>query len=306
MTPKTTLFKDTFFYSAANWVSRIIKLAIAPLTIAYFSPAEYGYFQLVLTIAAFLSVVGLLSVASDGLPRFFIDAKDEQEKQAYLSSSFFISAIGMAVMVVLIFVSAPIVPKIFKEVDKVWAFVAVVALSTVAEGIRYVGMSLLKWTFRSQYYLQITILQAGIGGIITVIGLIFWEWRSQAILTFTGCIVIATGVLAISTVGNYIRLSQISKSKMRELIAYSLPLLGLNVFAFSTRFVDRVFLAGFTSMNEVGVFSVAGTIASVFDTAVSGFFLPGLLISWLHFENLGRLRVMPIFLAGSQRLAWYR
>jgi O-antigen/teichoic acid export membrane protein len=79
-------------------------------------------------------------------------------------------------------------------------------------------------------------------------------------------------IAAVFAFKHYFKLPLVSKEKTRALIRYSWPLLGLNVFAFFSRSLDRIFLAGMTSMSMVGVFSVAATLASIFGTLLSGFF----------------------------------
>ena len=94
-----SLAKDTAFYSIANWSRRFAGLVTAPIMIAYFSPDDYGYISLVNTLASLASILGMLAIVDQGLPRFFIDTQDELEKKSIVSTSFFVSGLGICLVV---------------------------------------------------------------------------------------------------------------------------------------------------------------------------------------------------------------
>ncbi|MCK4487165.1 MAG: oligosaccharide flippase family protein, partial [Desulfobacterales bacterium] len=158
-----SLSKDTFFYSIANWGRRLVGFIAAPVIIAYLSPSDYGYMSLVMTIASFCSILGLLAVSDQGLPRFFIDTKEEIEKKRYVTTSFFISGIGVLSVVLIIICSTPVVPIVIKDIKAAFIFTLLVAFLCLSQSLLYVGNNMLKWTFRSSLFTKITIIQTLIG-----------------------------------------------------------------------------------------------------------------------------------------------
>jgi O-antigen/teichoic acid export membrane protein len=270
-----SLLRDTFFYSIARWGQRLVGLVTAPVLIAYFAPADYGYMSLVQTAAGFFSTLGMLAAVDQGLPRFFIDCKEERDKRAYVSTSFLISGLGVTIITIILLCSFPLVPIFFKEIDLPKVFVALIALMCIAQSFRYVGINLLKWTFQSSLFTKITLIQTLLGSGFTVVGVVVFGWKAKEVLFVTALVTIAAGVWANISVKYYIKPSEFSRFKLKELLAYSWPLLGLNVFAFFTRSLDRIFLASLASLDAVGIFSVSYTIASIFATVIGGF-----LIAW--------------------------
>lgn len=268
-----SLSTDTFFYSIANWGSRLVGFVVAPITIAYFTPADFGYMSLVNVVASFCSTLGLLAIVDQGLPRFFIYSKDEVEKKGYVTTSFFISAVGVAFTTFIILTSTPLVPVFFKDVNVSIIFTSLIALTCLALSFQRVGNSMLKWTFQSPLFAKITIIQALIGAGLCIAGIVLLGWRAKEVLLAGGLVVLGAGVWANLSVRKYIRLSAVSKEKLKELTAYSWPLLGLNIFGFFMRSLDRIFLASLASLSAAGVLSVSYAIASLFGTLVSGFFL---------------------------------
>ena len=268
----SSLYKDTFFYSLANWGRRIIGLVTAPVIIAYFTPDEYGYLSLTNTIAAFFSTLGLLAVVDQGLPRFFIDSKDTSEKKSYVSTSFFLSGLGMLLVILIILHSDFMIPIFFKEIESRQTFILLIALVCLSQSFQYVGSNMLKWTFRSSLFAKINLIQAISGGSLVVIGVVFIGWSVKEVLMTSALISLLAGIWANTSTKDYFDITSISTDRMKELAVYSLPLLGLNIFAFFTRSLDRIFLASLTSFSAVGIYSVSYTIASIFETAISGFF----------------------------------
>ena len=266
------LFVDTIFYSIANWGRRIIGFIVAPVMIAYFSPEEYGFYTLVNTLASFFSIVGLLALVDQGLPRFILDTSDLVAKQAYITTAYLVSAIGLATVTVIIIASSPIISTVFDSIRNHWAFTGFVAITCFSQSILYVGSNMLKWTFQSAIFAKITIVQSIVGAILTIAGIILWQWRAPQVLLATAVIVLFAGMWANFYTKDNINASAISKDKFNELFLYSWPLLGLNVFAFFTRSLDRIFLGSMATLEELGIFSVSYAVAGIFETAVIGFF----------------------------------
>ena len=267
-----SLSKDTLFYSIANWGRRLAGFITAPIIIAYFTPAEYGYMSLVNTLASFCSILGMMAIVDQGLPRFFIDSKDDDEKKGYVSTSFFVGGIGILLVVFMIFGSTPFIQFFIKEVNVPLVFTSLVALVCITQSFQYVGSNMLKWTFQSPLFMKITLVQTLIGAVLTISIVVFFGWRAKGILLMGSLVALAAGIWANVSVKQYIKPSTISRNKLKTLATYSWPLLGLNIFAFFTRSLDRIFLASLASIGAVGIFSVSYAIASIFETLVVGFF----------------------------------
>ena len=316
------LFVDTVFYSIANWGRRIIGFIVAPVMIAYFSPEEYGFYTLVNTLASFFSIIGLLALVDQGLPRFILDTSDLAAKQAYISTAYLVSAIGVATVILIIIASAPIASSVFESIPNRWTFTGLIALTCLSQSVLYVGSNMLKWTFRSAVFAKITIVQSVVGALLTIAGIVLWQWRAPQVLLATAVIIFCAGVWANYYTKDDINASAISRDKFKELFLYSWPLLGLNVFAFFTRSLDRIFLGSMATLEELGIFSVSYAVAGLFETAVIGFFFawgPHVLSTFreddapLKYANyfsllsfLGIISIIVLGLWGSQVVMLFR
>jgi O-antigen/teichoic acid export membrane protein len=266
------LAKDTLFYSFANWSRRLVGFAVAPITFAYFTPADYGYMSLVSTIGSFCSIIGLLAIADQGVARFFVDSKDEFEKTSYVTTSFLVCGVSVSCVALIILASTPFMPFLFEDVQVPIVFTSLIAVICLTQSIQYVGSNMLKWTFQSPLFAKITLIHALVGATFTIGGIVVLGWRAKEVLLVGATVALGAGVWANLSIKQYLKFSTVSKKSMKELVTYSWPLLGLNIFAFFTRSLDRIFLGSLTSLSAVGIFSVASTVAAFFETVVGGFF----------------------------------
>jgi O-antigen/teichoic acid export membrane protein len=152
---------------------------------------------------------------------------------------------------------------------------------------------MLKWTFQSSLFTKITLIQTLVGGTLTIGGVVLLGWRAKEVLLAGATVALGAGIWANLSIKQYIKFSTISKKRVKELVTYSWPLLGLNIFAFFTRSLDRIFLGSLTSLADVGIFSVSSAVAAIFDTMASGFFLPGVPTCFQHFVKNGLRDVTP-------------
>lgn len=256
----------------AKWGQRLAVFISAPFIIAYFTPQQYGYLTLINTLASFCSIIGMLAIVDQGLPRFFLDSEDENAKQSYATTSLFMSGISILTTVVLILTATPIIPIFFKDINDPIIFSMLIALVCLTYSLRHTSGNMLKWTFQASLFTKINLLQAIIATGIIISGIIFLGWRAKAVLLITALTTLGAAVWASHAIRRYIRFYLFSRKKAQELMVYSWPLLGVNIFAFFTRSLDRIFLASLTSLSVVGIFSVASAVAGIFETLVSGFF----------------------------------
>lgn len=268
-----SLTKDTVFYSISTWGQAAITVFVLPVTIAYFSPHEYGYMILVNTVAMFLHLLGMLAVADQGLPRFFLNSDDAAERDEYVASTFFITAVSNLALIVIVFCSIPLLPGIFHEIHSPLLFAGLVSAAFLSQSFGVLGNALLRWTYQSPLFMRINIGKTALIGVLTLIGVTMLGWRANGIILITALCSFLAGIWAIHAVRRHINLNKVSLAKVKNLLAYSWPLLGLNIFAYFTVSLDRIFLAKWSTLHNVGIFSVASTVASLFAIATSGFFM---------------------------------
>jgi O-antigen/teichoic acid export membrane protein len=179
---------------------------------------------------------------------------------------------SVSIVALIILAGTPFIRFFFKEIQVPIVFTSLIAAVCVTQSIQYVGSNMLKWTFQSPLFAKITLSHTLVSATLTIGGIILFGWRAKEVLLVVASVALGAGIWANLCIRQYIKVASVSRKRLKELVAYSWPLLGLNVFAFFTRSLGRVFLASLASLGAVGIFSVSSTVASVFDVIVSGFF----------------------------------
>jgi len=269
---QNSLIKDTFFYSIANWGGRFVAFIVTPLIIAYFSPEENGFFNIINSSVIFLMSIALLGVIDQGFPFFFTKTEDLLEKKQYASSAFLLSIIGILSTSVLLLLFTPLVPHIFNDIKNSLLFTSLIFILLITKCYSYIGSNLLKWTYQSPLFTKITLFQTATIGLFSVLGILFFHWRVTEILICTALISLFSGIWAHLSVKSFISFKYTQKDKIKEILIYSWPLLGMNISATLMKLIDRYFIGNINGMADVGIFSVAANVSSVFDALVMGFF----------------------------------
>ena len=85
-------FKNTFVYTIGGVLTRGVAIFLLPIYTNYLSPAEYGIIDLFIVIASIVNIIIALEI-SQGIARYYQDAKDEKEKAEYTSSAFWFTCL---------------------------------------------------------------------------------------------------------------------------------------------------------------------------------------------------------------------
>ena len=80
-------FKNSLTYSIGHVLTSGIAIFLLPIYTRYLSPAEYGIIDMFLVIAALINLTIALEI-TQGIARYYQDAKGEKEKREYTSSAF--------------------------------------------------------------------------------------------------------------------------------------------------------------------------------------------------------------------------
>jgi O-antigen/teichoic acid export membrane protein len=130
----------------------------------------------------------------------------------------------------------------------------------------------LRWTLQSSQVLKISLFKNISSTLLIAGGIICWAWKSPEVISVMAMTTLISGLWANYSARQYLQLGEIPFDKVKQLLLFSFPLLGLNIFAFCSLTINSFLLAHLTDLHEFGVFSVATIIANIFEGITSGFF----------------------------------
>lgn len=268
----SSLKKDTLLYSIANWGQRFLGFLIAPVTLAFFSKADFGYISLVNTSVSMACIVAMLAVADQGLPRFFVDAKNEEEKQSYSQTALGITLAGNLLVCVAGILFLPFARHFISGQDPVFT-VFLILFGCLAQSYAYFGNSLLRWTFQSGTFMGLNLVRAALVVAVCATGILKFGWGPKQTLSASFIIVFLCAVAANLRVLKYMSLKNFDSRRAKTLLLFSAPLLGINLCAFFSTSLDRFFISAMLGLDKLGSFSAAYTVSNFFSILTSGFFM---------------------------------
>ncbi len=269
---KRALSKDVLVYGAGDFANKALGFISVPIYTRIFVPDEYAALALAATLSALIS--GLLILGGDtALARFwFEDETKEAHRRLVTTWIGFLAIWGVVVALLL----APIVPAFvrFSDITDVggtirngryvvfWVALAILPVALVSRMLAQI----LRNEFRPVAYAA-TSLVIGVTGLPIGVFAV-----TQADLGVTGIFI---GILTGEALALVIRLwltrdtitGHFDGVLLRRLLRFALPLVPVTVSFWVFTASDRVVLGKLGSLEELGYYSLALSVASIFALA---------------------------------------
>lgn len=252
--------KDIGIYAIGNLGSKIITFLMLPLY-TYFveQPAEYGYYDICLTVIFLLMPLTTIQLR-DGAFRYLLDSENDEERTKIVTMVYrtlFSSLtiwIGLAVML-----------GFFIQIPYLSYTVALLVVMSFQEVISQV----IRGLGNNKAFVAIGILSA-LG--IAIFSLVFVAWLKMGIKgIFLANILARFAAVAIIDLRvkswrKYFKLKSNYKVIGKEIIRFSLPLIPGSLCWAITYSSDRLFVQHFLGLGITGLYAVAARFASILQT----------------------------------------
>ena len=215
-----------------------------------------------------LADLGLSSASQ----RSFFDFTDAQapERRRVLTTALVTMMTSACVLAALALAfRAPIAQLLFGTSTEA-AIVAWMAALLIATQLSVFAREVLRLHFWASAYLVSSVVAAVLGGIVSVVGVAVLDGGPQAML--------AGGVLGAAAGGAYgmVRargryIGRFSRSELRRMLSYGLPLVPTALSVWALTFVDRLLLEHLGSLSQVGEYAMANRLASIVLLVVTAF-----------------------------------
>ncbi|MGI8952515.1 MAG: oligosaccharide flippase family protein [Chitinophagaceae bacterium] len=262
--------KNVALYTIGEIIPRVLSFLLLPVLTKYLSTSDYGISSYINTIITFLYVLTTLSVNSYAL-RTFYKVNTELEKKKLLGNIFLfltgwglimlcLEALLFPVMLSAFSVQVPFYPYFllgliinFFDVISIIPLVAY-RVNEEAKGfvLLSVGRTVLQYTF---ILLLIVYFKMGLLG----------SFLGRLIACFPFLIIY---FLVVKQKGFF----NINISQIKDALKFSLPLLPGAISYLVISMLDRIILERFVSLSELGIYSVAATLALTLNIVIQGLY----------------------------------
>ncbi|AGK95874.1 lipopolysaccharide biosynthesis protein [Clostridium pasteurianum] len=249
------LVKNTIIYAVGNFGSKFLTFLLLPFYTYYLSTGDYGYFDLITTTVTLLIPIITFQI-TDGLYRFLLDSKNDNDISRVVSNSFFITLTNLFFfnVIYIIFVQ-------FKSFQYEYLILSQINFNIISAFWAQISRGIRK---NAEYSIS------GIVGTIIVLSLniifiiVFHFGVASLILSnIISCIGVIIYLEFRLKICKYIRYSLYDKKLKKELLLFSIPLIPNLVSWWFMNVSDRYFINLYKGIEANGIYAVSNKFPAI-------------------------------------------
>lgn len=255
------MLKNLSLYAIGDILPKAVGLFLLPIYTRYLSPEDYGLVQSMGVISWFLIILFTLSF-DRSLSRLYFDCKTEKDKKDLLGTIFYFILIFSTSLLGLLFVFQNWLGLIFKSIDfypyYVYTIFASYFLGFQALINMYLQLKKKAGLFVVLFSVS-TLLNAGLG----ILFVIVLNGSAEGMLKAS---MLAPLIMVPFYLLCSIRISNITIrwDQLKSICLFSLPLIPTLIGAWVLNLSNRLFIERYLSLADVGIYSMAATIAGLY------------------------------------------
>jgi len=258
-----SIIKYGKWYIISSLFTKGINLFLLPVYTRYLNPSEYGILNGLNAVSQLLTVFVSLYLDS-AFGRFFHDAKKDFNELRKLFSTiyWFVFAFGGIVIIFTTLSSYLWLPHLFKV--PVWPYAYLSFVSVLFLQLGQLGIVFLRQSLKAKQTTLVEVLSTLVTVIVTLVLLI--GFNMGVIARLTGGLVGALFLWVFYTIyfyKNNLLKTVFDKKILYSCLAYSVPLMPNIAGAWLANLSDRLVLARYRGLAEVGLYSLAYQLAMV-------------------------------------------
>lgn len=270
LTPLLTLVKESLVYGLSSIIARSISILLVPIYTRIFTPHDYGIIGMVQAMVGFLSLfLGLGAEASIGV--FFYDRNEPGSRRRLIANYILLQLMSALMLGGFLCLFREALAKQFLEATSNALYLGYGAGILLLSSLNGVMFNLFRF-FRKPVTLMVlntitSLLQVGAAFVLVVIlrmgvsGSLLGQMIGYGVGFVAGAILLR----------EWISLREFSSGEMKGLIRLGVPYMISAVLVWSIGSSNRFFLEHYLSLTEVGLFSLASSLAQGFGLITGAF-----------------------------------
>lgn len=255
------LMRDTALYGLVQFINKLLLFATFPLLAHHFSPSDFGFIDIGLFFASFVSLLILFGQDS-AIARFFYDTEDKRERQQIIMQSFALQLIMMCGICALLWGAQDIVARQMDLSPAKTQALRIILLQQPVLVLFINCQNILKWNFQRVPFVTITL------GYPLITLALLMVVTSQADFTlaeiFTSFLI---GQALMACLGLFfVREFLVLPRKfqfLRPMMTYAWPIAVVAVAAAFMPLLERFFIQAFAGQDALGLYAAAGRLGMI-------------------------------------------
>lgn len=257
MSRQRDLAKNTAILTFGKICTQCVSFFLLPLYTAILDTSDYGTFDLMITYGALMLPV-VSGQLDQGIFRFLIEYRNDQNKQIELFSSALIAETILAILYTFILSIFSIAGFFQYGLFLILYVILNMFMSLLMQFIRGLG--------NNKIYAAASFISASMTVVFNVFTLVVIKLRLEGLFLATICAQIFTIIYLCAAVRpwKYIKINNISKNALKILIKYSVPLIPNEISWWVVNVSDRTIVAYFLGVSINGIYTVANKFSNMF------------------------------------------
>lgn len=263
MKQEKELIKNTFIIAIGKFSTQIVSFLLVSLYTAKLTTEQYGSYDLIITIITFLTPFITLTL-EESMFRFLIDAKSKKEEKSIITQTVLTILTTLVIACIIIFG----VIKIFSiNTTKLFIpyVIAVVLMALMNALVR--GLGKIKLYSLSNFILSVITI------VLNVVLILGTNLKVDGLLL---SVIIANLVMVLFLsirvkLKNFIDVKLVNKKMMREMLAYSIPLIPHSLSWTIINLSDRVIVTAMLGTASNGIYAVSNKFPTIINTVYNYF-----------------------------------
>jgi O-antigen/teichoic acid export membrane protein len=250
----TGLAKSSLIYGLGNYGVKLVGFLLIPVYTRYLAPADYGVMALVSTFGQALFIFLNLG-QSTALFRFYYDDDTPEGRERVIAGSLWIALVVSTPIALLAMTLSGPTARLLLGDSTLWGLVGVGILTVACRQLLRLPFAVLRADERDTRYatwsVVRTALSAGLAiALVVGVRLGVWGVLLSQLLAEAICCVILVPPIARSLRAGWVG------TQMREQLTFGLALLPGAMASFTLDLSDRFFLRHYSTLEEVGLYSL--------------------------------------------------
>jgi O-antigen/teichoic acid export membrane protein len=284
------LIKNTTIYALGDIIPRLIGVVSLPILTTYLTPSDYGIVNYINTLNTFLLALGFLSVNTYFLVFYYRCKTDIEKKKLLGNLSAFIILLNTVIVIVLLFFGKYLFNALGSNID-FYPYIVIGILSNFFNLFSVLPAALFRVMEKP---MPLTILNVSRGiavFILTLVLVIYFNYTAIGVLYANLIVNFIFAFIFLFMIRNHI-IWNLNFIQIKKVLAFTLPLVPGSIAYYLTTISDRILIDKYLSLNDLGIYSIAASIAlilNIFSYGAYKAFEPYI------FKNWGSDKFLTIF-----------
>lgn len=264
------LVKSTIYYSIGEIIPRIISFLLLPILTKYLTPDEYGIVSYTNSVMMFVFVIATLSLNTFVL-RHYYGSKDEYSRKELIGSTFLFIFGFNCVLIIFQILFFPLLIDAFNVNIPFKPYFQLAILNNFFDVISIIPLVLYRVKENAKGFLILSLSRTLLQFLMVYVFVVIYN---QGLLgSYYARLVINVPFMFVYFYMIYKNsIFKINFKLIKEALHFTLPILPGSLAFLFVSLSDRVILERYISLDQLGIFSVAITLATVLNIVIQALY----------------------------------